>query len=179
VDSEVRRSLRDVDRDVRHFRVMLPGSSYNGAIGQGGGRVRLSTLNGSIMLLAAGTKDSDAKPLVSPRRSISVEVPHSMVRVHPMPAPKVTVRVAPRIAGDDNEVVRGDVTGDFLATAGSSGYRLGRVTGRVKIATQSGEIHVASAGAGAELTTSGGDITIGPVAGDLKAQTDAGDVRAG
>jgi len=180
VDAEVRQSLRGLERDMRHLRIFTPGSAYDGSIGQGGPHLRLSTLNGSITLLAAGTRESDAKPLVSARRSFTVEVPRVQVRVAPAPAPRAIVRVAPVIAGEeDSSVVRGDVAGDFLATAGGGGYQIGRVSGRVKIVTQSGEIHVASAGAGAELKTSGGDITIGTVSGDLKARTDAGDVRAG
>jgi hypothetical protein len=56
---------------------------------------------------------------------------------------------------------------------------VGRVSGKVKILTHSGEIHIASAGDGADLKSYGGDIRIGPVRGDLKAQTSAGDIRAG
>jgi DUF4097 and DUF4098 domain-containing protein YvlB len=196
VESEVRQSLREAQREMRHLRIVTPGNAYNGSIGQGGARVRLSTLNGSITLLAAGTRESDAKLLVSPRRSFTVQVPRVEVRVvspviapravvpaapvAPVVPPRAIVRVAPALAGDEDfSVVRGDVTGDFLATAGGGGYKLGRVSGRVKIDTNSGEIHVGSAGAGAELKTSGGDITVGPVSGDLRAHTDAGDVRVG
>jgi DUF4097 and DUF4098 domain-containing protein YvlB len=195
VESEVRGSLREAQREVRRLRIVTPGNAYKGSIGQGGARLRLSTLNGSITLLAAGTQESEAKPLVSPRRSFTVEVPRVQVRVSPVIvprpaapvapaapvlAPRPIVRVAPAPAGDEDfSVVRGDVTGDFLATAGGGGYKLGRVSGRVKIVTNSGEIHVGSAGAGAELKTSGGDITVGPVSGDLRAHTDAGDVQAG
>jgi DUF4097 and DUF4098 domain-containing protein YvlB len=195
VESEVRGSLREAQREVRRLRIAAPGNAYKGSIGQGGARLRLSTLNGSITLLAAGTSESEAKPLVSPRRSFTVEVPRVSVRVSPVIVPRPVapvapvapvvvprpiVRVAPALAGDEDfSVVRGDVTGDFLATAGGGGYKLGRVSGRVKIVTNSGEIHVGSAGAGAELKTSGGDITVGPVSGDLRAHTDAGDVRAG
>ncbi|HYT32203.1 MAG TPA: DUF4097 family beta strand repeat-containing protein, partial [Thermoanaerobaculia bacterium] len=192
---EVESAVREAQREVRRLHIVAPGNAYKGSIGQGGARLRLSTLNGSITLLAAGTSESEAKPLVSPRRSFTVEVPRVQVRVSPVIvprpaapaapvapviAPRPIVRVAPALAGDEDfSVVRGDVTGDFLATAGGGGYKLGRVSGRVKIVTNSGEIHVGSAGAGAELKTSGGDITVGPVSGDLRAHTDAGDVRAG
>jgi DUF4097 and DUF4098 domain-containing protein YvlB len=202
IEKEIEESMKDVEsevreaqREVRRLHIVAPGNAYKGSIGQGGARLRLSTLNGSITLLAAGTSESEAKPLVSPRRSFTVEVPRVQVRVSPVivprpaapaapavpvVAPRPIVRVSPALAGDEDfSVVRGDVTGDFLATAGGGGYKLGRVSGRVKIVTNSGEIHVGSAGAGAELKTSGGDITVGPVSGDLRAHTDAGDVRAG
>jgi DUF4097 and DUF4098 domain-containing protein YvlB len=76
-------------------------------------------------------------------------------------------------------VVRGDIAGDFLATSGTSSYRIGNVSGRVKILTHSGEISLASAGGDADVKTFGGDIRLGPVKGDLAAQTLAGDVRVG
>ncbi len=154
--------------------------SYSGSIGQGGGKMRLSTLNGSIAVLASGTKESEARPLVPERHRFAVAVPEVHVRTA-----RPVVRVAPRAvippAPDESEepIVRGDVSGDFLATSGGGTYQIGRVSGTVKILTNSGEIHVASAGAGADLKTSGGDIQIGPVGGDLKAQTLAGDIRAG
>lgn len=181
VASEMREATREAERQTRRMRIAMPGGEYHGAIGQGGAQVRLSTLNGKILLLASGTKEADAKPLVS-RRSIVVTVPRVVI-------PRVQVRVpAPVIVHpraeipvpdeDEGTVVRGDVTGDFLASAGSRGYSIGKVTGKVHILTHQGEIHVASAGSGAELKTYGGDIQVGPVTGDLKAQTLAGDIVA-
>jgi len=186
VDVEVRESLRGMDRQMRHLKIFSR-NDYTGSVGGGGAQVRLSTLNGPITVLASGTKESEAKMLVSPRRNFSVEVPRVevhvprvQVRVPPVEVhpPRPMVRVDPELAGDE-EVVRGDISGDFLATAGGGTYRIGNVSGRVKILSHSGEIHVASAGSGADLKTHGGDITIGTVRGDLKAQTLAGDVRAG
>jgi DUF4097 and DUF4098 domain-containing protein YvlB len=107
------------------------------------------------------------------------------VRVAPVvvvaPAPVVEVRPHGGVHAFALEapVVRGDIAGDFLSTSGTSSYRIGDVSGRVKILTHSGEIVVGSAGAGADVKTLGGDIQIGPVKGDLAAQTLAGDVRAG
>ena len=82
---------------------------------------------------------------------------------------------APPAFDSEGDVVRGDVAGDFLSTSGGD-YRIGKVSGKVKILTHSGEIRVGGAGAGADLKTFGGDIVVGPVTGDLKASTLAGDI---
>jgi DUF4097 and DUF4098 domain-containing protein YvlB len=179
VDIEVRDSLRGVNRDLRRLKIIDMRREYSGSVGQGGGKVRLTTLNGPITLLAAGSEASDARPLVSERRRFAVTIPQIHVRV-----PRMVVRIPPHpmlapAAPEEESVVRGDVAGDFLATSAGGTYRIGRVSGNVKILTHSGEIHVASAGAGADLKTYGGDIRIGPVNGDLRAQTLAGDVTAG
>jgi DUF4097 and DUF4098 domain-containing protein YvlB len=184
VDVEIHDATRETAKAMRHMRVMLPDRRYHAVVGGGGATVRASTLNGNITLLAAGTKESEAKPLVAGRHAIVVTVPRVEVRV-----PDVTVRV-PRVRipndeivvdtgeGGEESVVRGDISGNFLSTSNGS-YQVGRVSGKVKILTHSGEIHIASAGDGADLKTYGGDIRIGPVHGDLKAQTFAGDIRAG
>lgn len=214
VDVEIRESMRAVEDGVhggvadgvrggvRGFRVLDPRRSYSGRVGDGGARVRLAALNGSILLLASGSRPEDAHPIVTQRRSFAVTVPRIQVRVPEvkMNVPAVRVRV-PAISVDTPEVrvvvpqpvvharpqpvrvmsetpvERGDVAGDFLATSGTSSYRIGKVSGRVKILTHSGEISVASAGGDADLKTLGGDIRLGPVKGDLAAQTLAGDVR--
>jgi DUF4097 and DUF4098 domain-containing protein YvlB len=182
VDVEVQESLRGVNRELRRMKFFDMRREYNGSVGQGGGKVHLSTLNGSITLLASGTDASDARSIVPERQRFAVTIPRIRVQV-----PKTIVRVHPRARiatpepdeEEEESVVRGDVAGDFLATSGGGTYKIGRVSGNVKILTHSGEIHVASAGAGADLKTYGGDIQIGPVNGDLRAQTLAGDVRAG
>jgi DUF4097 and DUF4098 domain-containing protein YvlB len=201
----VRQGARGGARGVRGLRILDPRRSYSGRIGEGGARVRLSALNGPILLLASGSRAGDARPVVSERRSfvvtiprIQVHVPEIKVRVPPVdvrvpevkvrvapievvvPDPDVEVRARPRARVDtmDAPVLRGDIAGDFLSTSGTSSYRIGAVSGRVKILTHSGEIKVGSAGAGADVRTLGGDIQIGPVKGDLAAQTLAGDVRA-
>jgi DUF4097 and DUF4098 domain-containing protein YvlB len=181
---------------MRGFHVLDPRRSYSGQVRGGGSRVHLTALNGSILLLAGGTRPEDARPVVSERRSFVVTIPRIQVRVPEVkvdvPAVKVhvpEVRVdvpetrvvvpVPRVVwAVGTPVERGDVAGDFLSTSGTSSYRIGNVSGRVKILTHSGEISVASAGADADVKTLGGDIHIGPVNGDLAAQTLAGDVRA-
>jgi DUF4097 and DUF4098 domain-containing protein YvlB len=181
------KAMHEHEKTMRQMRVVLPHLNYEATVGAGGASLRTTTLNGSITLLAAGTREADAKPLASGRRSIVVTVPR--VEVH---APEVHVRVPPvhvevpapvvvmpaPEAPDVGEIVRGDIAGDFLSTSNGS-YRVGHVSGRVKILTNSGEIHLASAGKGADLKTFGGDIQLGPILGDLKAQTSAGDVRVG
>lgn len=180
VEVEVRDSVREVNRELKRMKIFESHRSYSGSIGQGGGKMRLSTLNGSIAVLASGTKESEARALVPERHRFAVAVPEVHVRTA-RPVVRVMPRavIAPAPPEEPDEIVRGDVSGDFLATSGGGTYQIGRVSGTVKILTNSGEIHVASAGAGADLKTSGGDIQIGPVVGDLKAQTLAGDIRAG
>lgn len=185
VERQVRESTREIERSSRAFHFNLPGRQYHGSIGQGGARVRLSTLNGKILLLAAGTKESEARSLVS-RSTMVVTVPRAAIA--PM-APKMKVKVKiprvevrPHVAGElpeEDTIVRGDIAGDFLATSGSGTYRIGNVSGKVNILTRSGEIHVQSAGSAAELKSYGGDISVGRVGGEFKAQTLAGDIRAG
>jgi hypothetical protein len=183
--------LRQVEKQLQRIEIPNPHREYSGSIGKGGPEVRMETLNGTVRLLAAGTKDGDAKTLVSERRSFVVTVPDVHVHVAPPapvaapapaapPAPPVgAVPRPPRapvaLPPDGDDVVRGDVAGDFLSTS-SGDYRIGKVSGRVKILTHSGEIRVAGAGAGADLKSFGGDIVVGPVTGDLKASTLAGDI---
>jgi DUF4097 and DUF4098 domain-containing protein YvlB len=183
---ETRRSVREAQREIRQIRIADPRRHYTGAIGEGGAQVELTTLNGSILLLAAGTREADARPLVSSRRSFVVTVPEVRVHASPraaLPAPPAAPAPPPAPLPPEpfleGDVVRGDVAGDFLATSMGGSYRIGKVTGKVRILTHSGEIRVDGAGAGADLKTFGGDIVVGAVAGDLKASTMAGDIRAG
>lgn len=189
VHQGVRDGVRGGLRAVRGLRILDPRRAYSGRVGDGGARVRLSALNGSIHLLAAGTRAEDARPVVLERRSFVVTVPPVRVRIPEVkihtpevkvvvPRPVVEVRARPIVWNSDAPVLRGNVSGDFLSTGGTSSYRIGDVSGRVKILTHAGEIVVASAGAGADVKTLGGDIRLGPVKGDLAAQTLAGDVRA-
>ncbi|HTO87916.1 MAG TPA: DUF4097 family beta strand repeat-containing protein [Thermoanaerobaculia bacterium] len=185
---EVRDSGEDLDKSLRQLRVVLPGRDYTAKVGGGGPTIKTNTLNGNIVLLAAGTRESDARPLVSGRRAIVVTVPKVEVRAPDVTVSGPSVRVRPstgvaiRVPSDpgeqEDEVIRGDIAGDFLSTSNGS-YRVGHVSGKLRILTHAGEIHVASVGNGAEIKTYGGDIRIGPVRGDLKAQTLAGDVRIG
>jgi DUF4097 and DUF4098 domain-containing protein YvlB len=203
----IRQGVRGGVRGMRALALLDPRRSYSGRVGDGGATVRLSALNGSILLLSSGSRPEDAKPIVSQRRSftvtipevrvrvpevkvvvppVDVRVPEVRVRVPEVPAAPQTVVAAPRapraprgVWTFEAPVVRGDIAGDFLATSGTSSYRIGNVSGRVKILTHSGEISLASAGGDADVKTFGGDIRLGPVKGDLAAQTLAGDVRAG
>ena len=192
-----RRQIRHVERQIH---IVDPRREYTGSIGKEGAEIQMTTLNGTVLLLAAGTKESDAKPLVSERRNFTVTVPRVDVNVHvppvrvqipppPPPAPAVhpatpahpAVPAPPPPAPPDfdGEVVRGDVSGDSLSTTRGGSYRIGTVSGRVRILTHSGEIRVGGAGGGADLKTYGGDVVIGPVTGDLKVSTAAGDIRGG
>ena len=199
VEAEMRddeKAVREVQREMRRIRIPDPRREYSGAIGKGGASVRIETLNGAVLLLAAGTTEADAKPLVSERRSIvvtippvNVHVPPVKVEVPPVHVPPVKVQVppvppAPPVApvppvteDEEGEVVRGDVNGDFLSTSTDSSYRIGKVSGKVRIVTHSGEIRVAGVGAAGDLKTFGGDIILGPVTGALTATTMAGDIR--
>jgi len=184
----VRAGVRGV-RAVRGLRILDPRRAYSGRVGDGGARVRLSALNGSIQLLASGTRPEDARPVVLERRSFVVTVPAVRVRLPEVKIqipeikvvtqhPDFEVRGKPLVFTSDAPVLRGDVAGDFLSTGGTSSYKIGDVSGRVKILTHAGEIVVGSAGAGADVKTLGGDIRLGPIKGNLAAQTLAGDVRA-
>ena len=207
IDEDMRhadQAVRETQRELRRIRVADPRREYSGSVGKGGAQVQLETLNGSVLVLAAGTQESDAKPLVSEVRSFVVTVPPVHVKVPPVrvKVPKVKVEVPPVVVAPaaprpapavppvppvppvsaapvfDGEVVRGNVSGDFLSTSTGGNYRIGNVSGRVRILTHSGEIRVESIGGPADLKSFGGDIIVGPVQGDLKASTMAGDIRA-
>ena len=202
-DEGERRGERRTHREIR---VVSPGREYSGSIGKDGAEIRMTTLNGTVLLLAAGTAEGAAKPLTTGHRSFTVTVPDVKVNVPPVhvQVPPVHVKVPPvRVqvppppppaapghpAGVapappeppdfEGEIVRGDINGDFLSTTAGASYRIGSVSGRVRIVTHSGEIRVAGAGAGADLKTYGGDVVIGPVKGDLTISTAAGDIRGG
>jgi len=193
VEIEIQEAAGETERALRQIKIFNPVRMYRGKTGDGGARVRLTSLNGSVTLLESGTREADAKPLVPERQFFTVTVPEIKVRVPEikvhMPkfrvrVPKPVIRVEPNPDPDpnpdkDDEVVRGDINGDFLSTGGGGDYTVGKVSGKVKILSHSGEIRVASAGGGADLKTFGGDIKIGEVGGDLRAQTGAGDIRAG
>ncbi len=204
VELSIERGLLDneehlLERQLRHIRVPNPHREYTGSIGKGGASIHMQTLNGAVLLLAAGTKDANAKPLVSERSSFIVTVPRVRVHVpgvapvppapavppaphaaHAPPAPALAplAPIAP-LPDMEGEIVRGNIAGDFLSTSREASYRIGNIAGRARILTHSGEILVGSVGAGADLKTFGGDIVAGPVNGDLKASTMAGDIRTG
>jgi DUF4097 and DUF4098 domain-containing protein YvlB len=183
---EAEKGVREARRQVREIRIADPRRNYAGSVGEGGARVDLTTLNGTVLLLASGTREGDAKPLVSPGRSFAVTVPRVPEAPPVAPAPPApSVAPAPPAApvppppSFEGEVVRGDISGDFFATSTGGSYRLGKVSGKVRILTHSGEIRVGAAGAGADLKSFGGDVVVGTVTGDLKVSTLAGDIRVG
>ena len=196
IEREIEESMREVEevqakqveQIARQVRFTLPERRYAATFGGGGAAIRSSTLNGSITLLAAGTRDADAKPLVSSRRTVVVTVPRIVhmpaVRMRAprelqeAPAPPEPLETPEPEEDHEVEIVRGDIAGDLLSTKNGS-YQVGNVSGRVRILTHAGEIHVASAGSGADIKTFGGDIRIGQVRGDFRAHTLAGDVQAG
>ena len=190
----------EIETPLRHIRVPNPHREYTGSIGKGGAQIHMQTLNGAVLLLAAGTKDANAKPLVSERSSFIVTVPRVRVRVAPAGAPVAPVPPVPPaphaahappapplaplapiapLPDMEGEIVRGNIAGDFLSTSTEASYRIGNIAGRARLLTHSGEIQVGSVGGGAELKTFGGDVVVGAVTGDLKASTMAGDIRSG
>lgn len=192
LEKELEKSLKEIEaqiqesaREVRQIRIVDPRRGYKGVVGGGGANVELRSMNGAITLLASGTRESEAKPLMPQRRSFVVTVPEIEVKLPRIRIePRSVIRIEPdprpvSLREHDEEIVRGDVSGNFLSTRGGSSYSIGNVSGAVKILSHSGEIRVASAGAGADLKTLGGDIKIQAVRGDLRAHTGAGDIRAG
>ena len=206
IEEGTRGAVRETQRELRRIRVPDPRHEYSGSIGKGGAEIQLQTLNGALLLLAAGTREADARPLVTERRSFVVTIPKIDVHVAPHPViarvppvppapgappllprplllrltPRRARRCRPRLPCRPCSTER-----SCAATSRATSSRLrpagttawAGVTGRVKILTHSGEIRLGSAGAGADLKSFGGDIVVGPVTGDLKASTAAGDIR--
>src|SRR5512143_2020622 len=78
---EIERANREMARQARRMRVLNPMRSYEGSIGRGGASIQISTMNGAVLILAQGTRESDAKPLVSKKRFFTVTVPPVDVHV--------------------------------------------------------------------------------------------------
>lgn len=197
---ELNRSLAEMSRELARMGAEIAREvsvnlhrSCEGTVGAGGATVRMSNLSGRIALLAEGTSEAQARPLLSARHARIVEAattPPRSVRVFtgpapPVPPPHVHAPEAPEPpeppdpAGVRRPVVRGDVAGDFVADDVQGDVTLGRVAGRVKVGTQFGQVRVASAGRGADLSSAGGEISVDAVTGDLTATTMGGDIRAG
>ena len=203
--ADLNREMADLGREISRSITVNLNRAYEGTVGDGGATVRVSNLNGRIVILAEGTTEAQAKRLTSPRSTRVVTVP-------PIPSiPRIVVREAPRaaraprpatapippvppvaglapvapvppLAAADpwgRSVVIGDVAGDYAPRIASGDVRVGRVGGRATITSRSGQIHLLSAGRGAELSTAGGDIRVETVTGELKATTFGGDIRAG
>lgn len=161
--------------------------SYEGTVGSGGARVRCSTLNGKITVLAEGTKAADAKNLLPNDRVVIVRTPDLHVRV-----PKIVVNIPPvppippvphmkviQVGSDDEETRVGDVEGDYTSTAPAGDIVVGRVSGFAKIRSRAGQITLREAAKGATLSASGGDVKVDAVGGDLDARTLGGNVTVG
>jgi len=188
--ADLNREMTEMSREISRTVTSHLNRAYEGTVGGGGANVRCSNLNGRILLLAEGTSEAQAKKLSSGRGLHVMVSPEAMVTprvivsplppVAPVPPAAPAAPVAP-IPPDPwgRSIARGDMEGDFVLTYAPSDVSAGRVGGRVKISTQSGQISVRSAGKGAELSSAGGDIRIEAVTGDLKATTAGGDVRAG
>lgn len=185
--AEMSHELAHLGAEMARLTLLDLNRSYEGTVGGGGALVRMSNLSGRIALLAEGTAEAQAKPLLAARHAKIVEMPPAprMARASGVPAPHLAMPVPPEPPEPPEPpdfgrpVVRGDVAGDFIATDVQGDVRLGRVSGKVKVATQWGEIRIASAGKGAELSTAGGEISIDAVTGDLTTTTMGGEIRAG
>jgi DUF4097 and DUF4098 domain-containing protein YvlB len=201
--AELNREMSDLGREISRSITVNLNRAYEGAVGDGGATVRVSNLNGRILILAEGTTEAQAKRLTSPRATHVVTIPaipslpRIVVREHPVaaplpapapPAPPVggmapvapVAPVAP-IPSDPwgRSIVVGDVAGDYAPAIASGDVTVGKVSGRATITSRSGQIRLKEAGKGAEVSTAGGDIRVESVTGDLKATTFVGDIRAG
>jgi DUF4097 and DUF4098 domain-containing protein YvlB len=198
--AELNREMSDLGREISRSITVNLNRAYEGAVGDGGATVRVSNLNGRILILAEGTTEAQAKRLTSPRATHVVTIPaipslpRIVVREHPVaaplpapapPAPPVggmapVAPVAP-IPSDPwgRSIVVGDVAGDYAPAIASGDVTVGKVSGRATITSRSGQIRLKEAGKGAEVSTAGGDIRVESVTGDLKATTFGGDIRAG
>lgn len=200
--AELNREMADLGREISRSITVNLNRAYEGTVGDGGASVRVSNLNGRIVVLAEGTTEAQAKRLTSPRSTHVVtvpaipSVPRIVVREHPVPAPHPApaphaavppvppvpgVAPVPPVAHDPwgRATVVGDVSGDYAPAIASGDVTAGKVSGRATITTRSGQIRLREAGKGAELSTAGGDIRVEAISGDLRATTFGGDIRAG
>lgn len=203
--ADLNREMAEMSREISRTVTSHLNRAYEGTVGGGGANVRCSNLNGRILLLAEGTSEAEARKLssgrgmggmvapravISPRVVISPRAPRAPAApVAPAAPDSPASPSAPRaplaplapLTPDPwgRSIAKGDMEGDFVLTYAPSDVSVGRVGGRVKISTQSGQISVRSAAKGAELSSAGGDIRVESVTGDLKATTAGGDVRAG
>jgi DUF4097 and DUF4098 domain-containing protein YvlB len=202
--ADLNREMADLGREISRSITVNLNRAYEGTVGDGGARVRVSNLNGKIVVLAEGTTAAQAKRLTSPRATRVVTVPalpslpRIVVREHgrpePAPAPRaLPAPPVPPVAGVapvapvapvppdpwGRSIVVGDVTGDYAPPIASGDVTVGTVGGRATITTRSGQIRLRAAGKGAELSTAGGDIRVETVSGELRATTFGGDIRAG
>jgi hypothetical protein len=189
--AEMNRSLAEMSHEFARLSTQIAREitihlhrSVSGSVGGGGGVVRMSNLNGRIVLLSEGSTEAQAKALVGLRTPRIVEGIPPAAPAPPGPPESPRPRLARMPAPPDPpdfgpSLVRGDLAGDFVASDVEGDVALGRVAGKVKVSASWGQVHVVSAGKGAELSTAGGDITVDSVTGDLVATTAAGNILAG
>lgn len=193
---DLNREMADLSREISRSITVNLNRAYEGTVGDGGATVRVSNLNGRILILAEGTSEAQAKRLTSPHatRVVTIpsmpNIPRIIVREHPAPAPRAPAPPAPPVAGIapvapippdpwGRSITVGDVAGDYAPAIASGDVTVGKVSGRATITSRSGQIRLMEAGKGAEVSTAGGDIRVETVTGDLKATTFGGDIRAG
>jgi DUF4097 and DUF4098 domain-containing protein YvlB len=198
--AELNREMADLGHEISRSITVNLNRAYEGSVGDGGASVRVSNLNGRILILAEGTTEAQAKRLTSPRATHVVTIPaipslpRIVVREHPAAAPRpAPAPPAPPAGGIapaapvapippdpwGRSTVVGDVAGDYAPAIASGDVTVGKVSGRATITSRSGQIRLREAGRGAEVSTAGGDIRVESVTGDLKATTFGGDIRAG
>ena len=200
--AELNREMAGLSREISRSITINLNRAYEGTVGDGGATVRVSNLNGKILVLAEGTTEAQAKRLTSPRATHVVTVPpmpsmpRIVVREHAMPEPAPAPRAVPAVPAMPpvagvapvapippdpwgRSLVVGDIAGDYAPAIASGDVTVGKVSGRVTITSRSGQIRLREAGRGAEVSTAGGDIRVESVTGDLKATTFGGDIRAG
>ena len=179
--SELNREMADLGREISRSITVNLNRAYDGSVGDGGALVRVSNLNGRIVILAEGTLEAQAKRLTSPRATHVVTIPalpslpRIVVRERVSPAPIAPIPPDPW----GRSIAVGDIAGDYAPGIASGDVTVGKVSGRVTITSRSGQIRLERAGRGAEVSTAGGDIRVESVTGDLKATTFGGDIRAG
>ncbi|HYN41770.1 MAG TPA: DUF4097 family beta strand repeat-containing protein [Thermoanaerobaculia bacterium] len=173
---------REMARFGREISRSVDGSlnrSYEGAVKGGGASVRCSTVNGGVLVLAAGTTEATATSLVPRKPAKWAVAPVPPVPPMPPVPPVPPVGYGHGRGHDEGSIVKGDVAGDFSATLPTGDVKLGNVSGRVTVRTSSGDVKIASAGKGADLSSSGGDVKIDRVEGGLTVSTLGGDIVVG
>jgi DUF4097 and DUF4098 domain-containing protein YvlB len=139
------------------------GRSYEGEVGGGGGEVKMNSVNGRIAVLAAGSSEAQAKPLVT------------------ITGPSVSDGGRGKRwfawAGGSDDVRRGSVDGDFVLDGASADVKVDSVSGQVRLRTHAGDVKIGVVGKGAEIDTEGGDIRVRSVKAGLQARSGGGDVR--
>ncbi|MGA7992298.1 MAG: hypothetical protein WCC53_12745, partial [Thermoanaerobaculia bacterium] len=89
--AELNREMSDLGREISRSITVNLNRAYEGSVGDGGASVRVSNLNGRILVLAEGTTEAQARRLTSPRSTHVVTVPdipgvpRIVVRERPMP----------------------------------------------------------------------------------------------